>query len=116
MLKNVGFHLPRGSSNNLAVAKAMGCSPQIDSKDPLLKTATIQLIEHGEADLLSTQNIHLYASIFGKERYSTLYQKRNINTKAATKPLIYDGVMSARYARAMVTQNLCSDKPVSEST
>jgi hypothetical protein len=33
-----------------------------------------------------------------------LYQKRNINTKPTTNPLICSGVWPARYARTMVAK------------
>lgn len=35
-----------------AIAKTIGCSPQIDSKAPLLKTASTEIIEYGEIELV----------------------------------------------------------------
>lgn len=48
----------------------------------------------------------LCASIFGTERYCVDYQKINGNTKPATKSLNYNGVLPARFVRAMVAQSL----------
>ena len=38
----------------------IGCSPQTDSKAPLLKRTSIQLIEHGEVTVLNTASLHSY--------------------------------------------------------
>jgi hypothetical protein len=34
-------------------------------------------------------------------KLSTSYQKRNVNTNSFTKPLIYNGVLPAKYARVI---------------
>ena len=44
----------------------------------------IQLTEHEEVELGLHGAFTLYASIFGTERYSASYQKRNVNTNSAT--------------------------------
>ena len=39
-------------------AITISCSPQTDSKDPLLKTSPVQLTEHGEGELMPTYSLH----------------------------------------------------------
>lgn len=41
-----------------AVAKTLSYSPQTERKAPLLKTAPPQFTEHGEMELVPTQNLH----------------------------------------------------------
>jgi hypothetical protein len=73
----------------------------------LLNTIPSQLIEHGEIELVPTQSLLLlHESVFGTGRYSAHYQNRNVNTKPATNPVIYNGDLPERYAKAMVAQVL----------
>lgn len=61
-----GLHLvvAKGQRGNpktpQANAKAVGCSPQMDGKAPLLKTAFISLINHREAKLVATKSFLPY--------------------------------------------------------
>lgn len=63
------------------VAKMMFYSPQIDNKDPLLKTTPLQLIEQGEVKVVLSRAFMRPFNSFSKGKYSAGYQKRNINTK-----------------------------------
>lgn len=58
---------PKGSHGNSqtteVVANTMFCSPQTDSKFPLLKTTLIQLTVDGEIELVFTQSLHSYMSM-----------------------------------------------------
>lgn len=88
-----------------AVTKTVGCSLQTDSKAALVRTTPTQHIQHGEFKVGSYLDPStLCSSIFGRERYPEGYQKRNINTNPATKPLIYNAVLPAKYSRAMMEQ------------
>ena len=40
--------------------RCQDCSPQTDSKSPLLKTVSTQLTEHGEVELVPTYSLHPY--------------------------------------------------------
>lgn len=75
-------------------------------KSLLLKITPKQLIEHGAVHLVLTQGDHPCANIFGIGRYSSCYQKRKRNAKAATDLLIYDGVFKVRHVRTMGAQSL----------
>lgn len=68
-----GVH--RNPQTTQAVGKTLGCSPQTDSKSPLLKTTPTQLIEHGELGLASTliESLPLQDSVFGTGRLHTLH-------------------------------------------
>lgn len=71
-----------------AVTMTTGCSTQTDSKGSLLKTTSTQFIEHGEVEVVPTQNLHpLCAILLGTGRYSARYQKRNVHTNRATNHL-----------------------------
>ena len=48
----------------------------------------------------------LSSSVFGMGRYSAGCLKKNMNTNLATKVLIYNAVLPAKYARAIVVQSL----------
>lgn len=48
----------------------------------------------------------LHHSIIGTGRYFASYQKKNINTIPVTDSLVYNGVLPARHARAIVAQSL----------
>lgn len=58
-----------------SVGKTIGCSPQTDSKAPLLKTTAIQSIQHGEVYLVPTLSLQPY--LFAIGRYSAYYQKKH---------------------------------------
>lgn len=51
-LSGKGFH--GNPQTTQGTAKAFGCSPQIDSNAPLLKTTPTQFIEHREVELVPT--------------------------------------------------------------
>lgn len=59
-----GLHLVVAKGGNpktsQANAKAVGCSPQMDGKAPLLKTAFISLINHREAKPVPTKSFVPY--------------------------------------------------------
>lgn len=55
----------------------------------------------------------LHSRISGTGRNSARYQKGNMNTSAAENSLIYNAVLSARYAIAMVAQNFGSNQAIS---
>ena len=82
------------------------CPPQTDGEAPLLKITTTQLRELGQVQLVPTESFHTYVLVFDTGRNAVHYQKRNVNTSPATKPLIYNSVPSARSASAMVAQRL----------
>ena len=44
--------------------------------------------------------------MFGTIGYSVHYTRRNVNPKSVTTRVIYNSVLHARYARAMVGTNL----------
>jgi hypothetical protein len=48
----------------------------------------------------------LHYSVFTTGRYFAPYKRRNVNTNPATNSLIYNGILTARYASAMVAQSL----------
>ena len=52
----------------------------------------------------------LHSKVFGAESYSAHDQRRNVNNNPATNPVMYSGVLPARYARAMVTQSCGSNQ------
>lgn len=56
----------------------------------------------------SSRRLHtpftLHSSIFGIGTCSVCYQKRNVNIKPIANPLIYNGILPAKYARAMVSE------------
>jgi hypothetical protein len=43
-------------------------------------------------------------SVYGIGKYSAHYQKRNLNINLATNPLIFNDVLSVRYAGTRVAQ------------
>ena len=72
------------------------------SKTPLLKTTPTEFFEHGEVKLGAYREpSSLFSSDFGIGRYSTCYQKGNVQ-KLPMAPLISSGVLPARYTRTMV--------------
>ena len=83
--------------NNLSCCQKVGCSPQTDSKDPLLKKTSTKPINMEKKNWwlprafisicwhLSLCNVCLH------------YQWRNENTKPATNPLVYNGILPATY-------------------
>lgn len=88
--------------------KAINYSLLNDSMAIYMKTAPKQLTEL-ELEKLSCCLLSTFIPIDKCSWYwKTLgrYTKRNINTKSAIKPLIYSGVLPARYASAMVVQSL----------
>lgn len=48
----------------------------------------------------------LQESLFGTGKYSAHYKKRCVNNKTAMNPVIYDDVLTPKYANAMVVQSL----------
>ena len=65
------------------------------------------LIKHGEFELMPTQDLCLYVLASGTRRYSAGYQRRKVNSKPATNPLVYSGDgMPAYYAGTIVAQCL----------
>jgi hypothetical protein len=62
---------------NLDVENPESCSLQIDSEAPLLKTSPTQFMEHGDVDLVSTENLH--PCIFDTGRYHGVLAKEVIN-------------------------------------
>jgi hypothetical protein len=82
-----------------AIVKTLGCFPQTDGKDQLVKTSSVQPIEYG-----GVKSLHTYMLAFLLQE-GTLYSSKG-KTNSASNPLIHNGVISARYAMAMVVQNL----------
>lgn len=64
------------------------CSPQTDSKAPLLTTTSTWFIDHGDAEPSL-----LCSSGFGTGRYSACYHKRSTNAKPAANPLMDLGIL-----------------------
>lgn len=96
--------VPWKSLKYQADAKTKVCSLKIDTDALLPRATSTQLIEHGEVELVPTWSLHSYvSSLFGVGRYTEGYQKRNMGTNPATKPLLYP---PAKYVRAMVEWNL----------
>ena len=85
---------PKESHGNLqkiqAVRKTRGCFLQTD-KDSIVvdSTQTTHRTWKGKADTYIEPS-SLYSSVFGMGRYSAGYQKRNIHTNLAIKPLLYN--------------------------
>lgn len=75
------------------IAKAIGHSPQTDSKALMLKaTAT-----HGRnCTGIRLAPSFLLASVCGTRRFSAYHQEKKVNTNPATKSLIYNGELPAR--------------------
>lgn len=48
----------------LAIAKAVGCSPQTNSEGLLLKIRPTDLTENGEVELVPNWNLHPYCLVF----------------------------------------------------
>lgn len=48
------MEIPPQKKTQAVAAKSMGCSPQTDSKDPLLKIIPTELIEHGDVEMEPT--------------------------------------------------------------
>ena len=88
-----GFHgkPPHGQ----AVDKSVSFLPQTDFKAPLLKATPTQLGEQGGVELVPTQSLHSYGLV-------SLAQE---GTLPATNPATNNGVLTAKYARAMMAQN-----------
>lgn len=86
---------PRGSHENLqtaqAIAKAKVCCLQTEIKAPLLRTNPhrIYWIWRSRTDVYMEPSA-LSLSLFGTERYSVHFQKRNININPAIKTLTYN--------------------------
>lgn len=76
------------------VTNIIDYSPQPDSNSPLLKTPR-QCTEHEEVEYSSS-----CASSFGI--LLTCCQKRKVNTRPATNPLINNCVLPTKYARAIM--------------
>lgn len=62
-----------------------------------------QFIEHQKIVFMPTS---LHSILFGMGQYPVYFQKRNTNTNPIVKPLIYNGVLPAKYDMATMTQNL----------
>lgn len=52
--------------------------------------------------------------VFGTGRYSACYQDRNIYSNPTTNALIYNTVLPANYARAVVAQACEGNQPMSD--
>lgn len=79
-----------------AVGKTIGCSPQTDSKPPLLSTTPVQLTELGEVKLKPLTPT--FESLVQEGIWHTA--KGETNSEPASNPLNYKGFLAARYARA----------------
>lgn len=62
-----GLHLiglakgvPWEATNNQAVAKSIGSSPQTDSKVPFLKKTSTHLVQHGKVNLVPVYSLRSY--------------------------------------------------------
>jgi hypothetical protein len=58
------------------VDKTIGCSPETDGRVSFLKTTSTQLIEHGEVELVATQNIHPHILVSMTQKSSLQDTKR----------------------------------------
>ena len=83
-----------------------GCSPQTDGQAPLLETTPTQLIKHGEVQLVPTESFHHCTQGSFVQEGTLSATKGETHTNPAANPLSYNGVLPARYARAMVAQSL----------
>ena len=55
---------PNGNPPKIqAVVKTIGCSPQTPNNASLLKTTSIQLIEHREVEQVPIQRLHSYVLV-----------------------------------------------------
>ena len=90
------------SQTTQSKVKTIGCSPQTESKSSLLKVTPTQIIEHREVEMVPKYTLHPYAIayLFGIERYSVRYQRRDVNTSIALNCTIYCGVLPATYVMA----------------
>lgn len=67
------------------------CSLKTDSRAPLLRTASTQLIEHEEIELVPAWSLCPTFYSLGYEKVlSAGYRNRNLNIKQATDPSIYN--------------------------
>lgn len=73
-----------------AEARTEGCSLQMDSRCPLWMATSKQFIECRGQTQVDLEPSCLCSRIIGAGRYLTGYQKRNLDTKPVTKPLIYN--------------------------
>lgn len=48
-------------------------------------------------------------TVHGRWRYSSCYQRRDVNTNPATNPIIYISDLSAKYVGASAAQSLCEE-------
>jgi hypothetical protein len=67
----------------------------------LLKTISIQLIEHKKSLACCHRAFTLHASIIAIGRNTTGYQRKYVKTNPATNTLIYNGILPERYADAI---------------
>lgn len=74
---------------------SISCSPQTSGHDTLLKITLIQLIEHGEIQLMLRRS-QLLTTVHYTGMYSALYQRRSVNTNPITNPLINNGALPVR--------------------
>lgn len=75
-----------------ALAKTLSYSSQTERKTPLLKTTPPKFTEHGERELVPTQNLHFNVLVsLVQEGSLQTTKKRNINTSPATNPLTGTG-------------------------
>lgn len=87
-----------------AATKTMGCSSQTGKVHCWRQLHTFHWTQSWWADAY-IESWPPHFSIFGMERYSTGYQKRNINTILATKTFDLQSVLSTKCTRAMVAQS-----------
>lgn len=86
-----------------AVAKTKGCSLKIYSGVPMLWTMPTQFLNMEKSDWYLRGAI--CSSLLGAGRYTECYRKRNVDTKPH-KTFDLQSVLSTKYAKAMVIQNL----------
>ena len=76
------------------VPKTVSCSPQPDSKPPLLKATLIQITECEDVRLVPIGLGH--PSVFSTERHAACSRKRNINSKLDTSLSVEGGLLLVR--------------------
>jgi len=66
----------------------------------------MQFIEHGEVELVPTQNLHPYVLMsLVQDMYSPCYQRRKYKHRPSHNPLTYNDVLHVRFARAEEVQS-----------
>jgi hypothetical protein len=97
-LSLIKFRAKGNPKTTQSIDKAIGGFPQTNHKAVLLEKVYAQLIEYGEVMLVPKESFHPCRP--------ECYQRRKVNSKPATNPLIYNGELPTRYAGAIVAQTL----------